>query len=116
MSSSITRIKDGEWKIELTRGDYFATNVSMTDKETGEAITPTEGSLRFAVKKRYRDADEKILILKTIPLDTCLLELEGEDTKPLAFGEYVYDIEYTDAQGHPDTFIKGVFKLTEEVY
>lgn len=116
MSSAVSRIKDGEWQIDLTRGDYFATTVTMTDKETGEAITPTNGSLRFAVKKRYRDSDEKILILKSIPLDTMLLELESEDTKSLAFGDYVFDIEYTDAQEHPDTFIKGIFKLTEEVY
>lgn len=116
MSSYVEKIKDGEWDIYLTRGDYFATTVSMVSKATGEPINPTGGSLRFAVKKKYKDSDDKILINRQIPLDTMLLELEGEDTKPLAFGAYDYDIEYTDAQGHPDTFIGGKLNLTKEVF
>ena len=115
MSSYVEKIKDGEWDIYLTRGDYFATTVSMVSKATGEPITPTDGSLRFAVKKKYKDSDDKILINKQIPLDTMLLELESADTKSLAFGAYDYDIEYTDAQGHPDTFIGGKLNLTKEV-
>lgn len=116
MSSYVEQIKDGEWNIYLTRGDYFATTVSMLSKVTGEPINPTDGSLRFAVKKKYKDSDDKILINRQIPLDTMLLELESADTKSLAFGAYDYDIEYTDAQGHPDTFIKGKLYLTKEVY
>ena len=45
-----------------------------------------------------------------------LLELESADTKDLRFGEYVYDIEYTDVNGRPDTFIRAKFLLAEEVY
>ena len=105
-----------EWNIYLTRGDYFAARVDMTNKNTGESISPTNGSLRFAVKKKYRDGDEKLLILKQIPLSTRLLELEGDDTKKLSFGDYDYDIEYTDDQGHPDTFIEGKLYLTKEVF
>lgn len=116
MASYVEKIKDGEWDIYLTRGDYFATTVSMVSKATGEPITPTDGSLRFAVKKKYKDPDAKILINKQIPLDTMLLELESADTKSLAFGDYDYDVEYTDALGRPDTFIEGKLKLTKEVY
>lgn len=116
MSSFVEKIKDGEWNIYLTRGDYFATTISMLNKATGEPINPTDGSLRFAMKKKYRDSDDKILINRQIPLDTMLLELESADTKTFAFGEYDYDIEYTDAQGHPDTFIEGKLNLTKEVY
>ena len=100
--------------ITLVRGDYFSCHVTMTKE--GEIFTPTSGSLRFAVKKRYTDTDDKVLINKQIPLDTLLLELESSDTKSLKFGDYVYDIEYTDILGHPDTFIRAKFILAEEVY
>lgn len=99
--------------ITLVRGDYFACNISMTKDD--EPFVPSSGSLRFAVKKKYTDPDEKVLILKTIPLETLLLELESADTKDLRFGEFVYDIEYTDANGHPDTFIRAKLILAEEV-
>lgn len=100
--------------ITLVRGDYFPCVITMT--KNGEPFTPESGVLRFAVKKRYADSDERILILKQIPLDTCLLELESEDTKNMSFGSYVYDIEYQDERGRPDTFIRAKFILAEEVY
>lgn len=100
--------------ITLVRGDYFPCNIAMTKND--EPFIPTNGTLRFAVKKKYTDADDKVLIVKQIPLDTMLLELESADTKDLRFGEYVYDIEYTDVNGRPDTFISAKFFLAEEVY
>lgn len=100
--------------ITLVRGDYFPCNIVMT--KDGEPFIPESGSLRFALKKRYTDTDDKVLILKPIPIDTLLLELESEDTKELKFGDYVYDIEYQDDEGRPDTFIRAKFILAEEVY
>lgn len=100
--------------ITLVRGDYFPCNIAMTKND--EPFIPTNGTLRFAVKKKYADPDEKVLIIKQIPLDTMLLELESSDTKDLRFGEYVYDIEYTDVNGRPDTFIRAKFFIAEEVY
>ena len=100
--------------ISLVRGDYFPCHINMT--KDGEAFRPTLGSLCFAVKRRYTDPDDKVLIVKNIPLDTLLLELESADTKELRFGTYVYDIEYTDQNGRPDTFIRAKFRLLEEVY
>lgn len=84
-------------------------------RKSNTEYIPTEGTLRFAVKRSYRDPDKDVLINKEIPLDTRLLELEGSDTKDLKFGTYVYDIEYTDENGHPDTFISAKLILTEEV-
>jgi hypothetical protein len=116
MSSFIEKITSGNktvYNITLTRGDYFAVYVNM--QKGGEAYTPpSDGTLRFALKKKYTDPD--VLILKDIPLNTGLLELQGSDTKQLAFGKYEWDIEYTDAQGHPDTILEGTFKLDKEVY
>lgn len=113
MSSSITRVNKNTYNIALTRGDYFAATIGMTKDDV--EYRPAQGSLRIAVKKRYKDPDTEVLINKQIPLDTFLLELESEDTKSLNYGDYDYDIEYTDAQGHPDTFIEGKLTLTKEV-
>ena len=90
----------------------------------GQDYVPEEGdSVRFALKsQKMRQggadfADAKPLILKSIPTDTLLLQIEPNDTKHLAFGEYAYDIELTHANGDVDTFIEdAVFKITREVY
>ena len=56
------------------------------------------------------------LIEKDIPISTMILNLEPEDTKPFGFGEYVYDIELTFANGLVDTFINNeTFILAPEV-
>ena len=45
------------------------------------------------------------------------LTLQPSDTKNLPFGNYVYDIELTTADGFVDTFIgPATFTLTGEVY
>lgn len=116
----IKKTKKG-YDIKLTRGDYFATYIGITDID--EPYQPVEGDkLRFAIKHNilksdgsdYTDASPLVNI--NIPLDTCLLQVQSADTKSLAFGEYAYDIELTHADGKPDTFIKGILELTEEVY
>lgn len=101
--------------ITLTRGDSLFLVIKMT--KDGEEFIPEEGSeVRFAMKLNYSDPDDKVVLLKDIPLDSMLLEIEPEDTKSLPMKtSYVYDIQYTDAMGHVDTFIKGRFKISEEV-
>ena len=104
---------DGD-TITLTRGDSFYALVSMEDLE-GEEYIPQEGdSVRFALKRDYKDKTP--LLLKDIPIDTLILHLEPNDTKPLRFGDYVYDIQLTTANGDVDTFIyEATFKLAKEV-
>lgn len=116
----IKQTKTG-YDIKLTRGDYFAAEVSITDGD--EPYEPQEGdSLRFAIKHNILKADgsdytdAQPLANIDIPLDTCLLQIQSADTKSLAFGEYAYDIELLHSDGRPDTFIKGILQLTEEVY
>lgn len=103
--------------IFLTRGDTFKAQISLTDEE-GNPYQPQQGdTIRFACKKDYSDPDTEVLIVKNIPIDTLILELEPQDTKELPFGSYVYDIQLTTAAGEVDTFItKGILTLTEEVY
>lgn len=105
MSYSVT-----DTTIELTRGDSFSTYVTL------EGYEPTEGDrIRFAMKKSYKDVEP--VLVKEVPTDTMILSLRPADTKELAFGRYVYDMELTTAGGDVFTFItKGLFILTEEVY
>lgn len=118
MASSI----DGT-TISLTRGDSFFTIVTM-ERTDGSIYTPVEGdTIRFALKRNVMNtaknefADRTPLILKQIPIDTLMLQLDPEDTKGLNFGTYAYDIELTYANGVVDTFIADAkFVLTREVH
>ena len=103
--------------ITLTRGDTFIATVEMhIGTKDGEEYIPNAGdNVRFALKRRYEDKEP--LILKNIPLDTLELRLEPEDTKPLKFGDYVYDVELTTETGIVDTFIhEADFILAREVH
>lgn len=101
--------------ITLTRGDSLTIQLSLTKDE--EPYIPSEGSsIRFAMKKRFTDPDESVLLVKDIPIDTLILEIEPEDTKGLTMkSKYVYDIQLTDEAGRVDTFISGTFTIGEEV-
>lgn len=100
--------------ITLTRGDTLWVKVNILD-ENGDIYEPKDtDEIRFAMKRRYKDAE--CLIKKTIPNNTLILELKPEDTKQLAFGkDYVYDIQITEDGDVVDTFISGILTLSEEV-
>ena len=108
-------------KITMTRGDTLRVAVGMT--RDGEPYTPVEGdTVRFAMKNKRMTAggkefyDTEPLILKPIPIDEMILELEPNDTKPYGFGEYAYDVQITFADGTVDTFIQNSpFVLAPEV-
>lgn len=100
--------------IVLTRGDTFKGKVTITNTDGSEYEPDPGDSIRFAMKRDYNDPET--LIEKGIPIDTMLLILEPSDTKPFEFGDYVYDIQLTKANGDVDTFItKSRLTLTEEV-
>ena len=101
-------------KIHLTRGDSLRVTVNIT--QDGEPYTPVVGdSVRFALKKDFDDTEP--LVLRDIPTDTLQLVLVPEDTKPLDFGKYWYDVELTKNDGTVDTFIGPErFYITEEVH
>lgn len=105
-------INDKTKQITLIRGDTLKIQVSIfIDKQP---YTPASGDvIRFAMKQTT--SSSKVLIHKIIPNDTLILHLLPSDTKRLAFGNYVYDIEITFANGDVDTFITGKLKLEPEV-
>lgn len=110
----IEKIDDKVYDITLTRGDtMFLEFPLFEDDDT--PYTPVEGDqLRFAAKKKYKD--ELPLILIDIPMNTCILEIKPSHTKPLNFGDYVYDVEFTDSLGHVQTIVEGTFTVDKEVY
>ena len=114
MSHEVIKTSSG-YDITLTRGDSLFLELALMKND--EPYVPQEGSrVRFAMKRSYNDPDSEVLLEKTIPLDTMILEFEPSDTKPLQMGKsFVYDIEITDEMGHVDTFISGKFTIGKEV-
>lgn len=101
--------------IFLTRGDSLYTDITIKNPDGTDYIPQAGDSVRFAMKKKYQD--EEPLILKDIPTESMLLYLEPADTKELAFGKYVYDIELTKENGDVLTFIcEAEFNIAKEVY
>lgn len=107
--------------IYLTRGDTL--QAELTIMQDGNVYTPVEGDrIRFALKRsqfnsnRTRYLDKEPLVLKDVPIDTMILQLDHEDTILLDFGKYDYDIEITMANGRVDTFIKDNLYIEPEVY
>lgn len=99
--------------ISLTRGDTLCIQVNLL--QYGTIFTPRPSdTIRFAMKKNINDLE--VVLTKSIPIDTLMFELAPNETKELDYGSYVYDMEYTGVDGRVDTFLKGKFTLTEEVY
>lgn len=110
-------IDEKNQNITLTRGDYASFKIELIDEETEQPYTPQQGdSLRFAMANDYGAKKTDCLIFKNIDPETLELEILPADTKKLQFGTYKYDVEFTDAFGHPSTIIKALFTVDEEVY
>ena len=100
-------------EIKLTRGDTARLTVSVKTKD-GELYTvKSDDVLTLTVKGDY--ADEEALIEKKIT-GTTTFHIKPEDTKGLAFGTYVYDVQIKTAEGDNYTVIADKkFKITNEV-
>lgn len=100
--------------IIMTRGDTARIVVTITDQEGNPYEPSRNDTIRFAVKKNYSD-DEPLFIIP-VPINTLVLVIQPSDTKSLPFGDYVYDVQLTRANGDVDTFInKGTLRISEEV-
>lgn len=100
--------------VELVRGNYFAATVTVLQKGTTTPYEFAQGDkLVFALKSNKMAlgetsyVEEEPLLIKEIPTDTLLLELQPEDTKALPFGKYEYEISLIPANGKDDTFIEA---------
>lgn len=107
--------------ISMTRGDTLIVQVDIT--RDGEPYVPQAGdTVRFAMKHQKMNAqkseyqDAAPLLTVDIPTDTLVLRIDSDVTKPFGFGDYVYDIQLTYADGTVDTFIAdATIALTPEV-
>lgn len=104
---------DKDNNISLTRGDTCTLNINLVDADGNPYITHEGDTMRFAMAKRY--GTDSPLVNKNIPVDTLIFKLDPADTKPLEFGKYVYDIQYTDYNGDVSTILMGTITLTNEV-
>lgn len=116
---------DSEYNITIIRGDSGYVMVPMfevtIDEETGEEVeTPyvlkNGETLRFAAAKKYGASQEDCFIIRDVEHGTMQLYFYPEDTKPLKFGTYKYDLEFTNEKGFVDTILKANFIVAEEVY
>lgn len=101
--------------IYITRGDSLTVAIALTD-ENGYPYETQEGDIiYFRVKKSAYAAD--ILIEKEVDLDTYEIDFVESDTKDLAFGEYVYEVEIITITSDHYTVIKNSkFVITEELH
>ena len=100
-------------KIELTRGDTCAVIVSITDANGDIYELQTGDVLLFTMKLNCNTTD--IVIQKDISEDS-IIALSHNDTKSLNYGNYVYDVQLTQAGGDVYTVIPpSVFTIAREV-
>ena len=114
-------VREDKNLITATRGDTILISVNIVD-DLGNPYEPDleNDELRFALKKNYND--EEPLLVKQIPIDTCVLRIESEETKHLIQpGDYVYDIQLTYGDGIVSTIVPNKdsrvakLKIVEEV-
>lgn len=99
----------------ITRGDSLTINVTLTDNE-GYIYDPVEGDVVWFTVKKSASAEDT-LIRKQIDIGTLTLEIVESDTKNLAFGKYVYEVEVILTTGDHYTVIKNApFIIMEELH
>ena len=106
---------DKDNTIHLTRGDTARFSIGrIVNTVTNTNYTPTaEDTVTMTIKKTVLQADPFVQII--VPGGE-VLHIKPEDTKAMAFGKYVYDIQITMADGDVYTIIPpATFELLKEV-
>lgn len=106
--------------IIMTRGDTLILDIKIVDADGNDYEPAPTDYLRFALKKNY--SDEEPLLLKEIPIDTCQLRIDSQETKEfIQPGDFVYDVQLTYGDGIVSTIIPNSnakvakLKIVEEV-
>ena len=106
---------DEDNTIHLTRGDTARFSIGrIVNTVTNTNYTPTpEDTVTMTIKKTVLQADPFVQII--VPGGE-VLHIKPEDTKAMAFGKYVYDVQLTTADGDVYTIIPPTtFELLKEV-
>jgi hypothetical protein len=104
-------------KISLTRGDSAIISVACTNGTTPFALT-TGDTIYFTIKASATTTTKLVQkIITTFTQDgKATVTLNPADTKPLAYGEYLYDVQLTLVTGEVITIIApSRFTILEEV-
>lgn len=100
--------------IYLTRGDSAKIKINLKNKDTNRVydLNPQD-RLTLTVKKSTRDTEYEFQKVITGEDVFCINQ---SDTKPLEFGDYVYDVQLDTVDGETITVIeKTAFVVGEEV-
>lgn len=104
-------------KIQLTRGDTAIMNCSVVnqDAEKTEYIMQDGDVLVFTVRSEPKsDSSDGYLIQKTF-IDK-QIKLVPEDSNSIPYGEYIYDVQLTFANGDINTIIPAnIIAICDEV-
>ena len=106
---------DKDNTIHLTRGDTARFSIGrIVNTVTNTNYTPTaEDTVTMTIKKTTLDAAPCVQII--VPGGE-VFHIKPEDTKEMAFGKYVYDVQLTMADGDVYTIIPlATFDLQKEV-
>lgn len=106
---------DKDNAIHLTRGDTARLLLSsVMNLVTGkEYILSEDDTVVFTVKKTVYDTTPAVQI--TVP-GGAAIHIKPEDTKEMAFGKYLYDVQLTTADGDVYTVIPPTtFEVLKEV-
>ena len=106
---------DKDNTIHLTRGDTARFSIGQIKNTiTNTNYTPTEDdTVTMTIKKTVLQADPCVQL---IVHGGEVLHIKPEDTKAMAFGKYVYDVQITMADGDVYTIIPPTpFELLKEV-
>lgn len=105
---------DNDNTIHLTRGDTARISVPITNEQTGTDYELTDkDTLILTIKKRETDSTS---LLQKIINGSSTFYIQPIDTKDLAFGKYVYDVQLTTEAGDVYTVIvPTTFEILKEV-
>ena len=106
---------DKDNTIHLTRGDTARLSIDRaTNAVTGkEYVFTEEDEVTLTVKKTVMDTSPAVQI--RVPGGEAF-HIKPENTKALAFGRYIYDVQLTTAEGDVYTVIPpATFEILKEV-
>ena len=102
--------------IQMIRGDTESLSVRM--HQDGAQVPFEAGDTLYFTVKYNHETDEKLLqkVITEFPGGEAVIHIAPEDTKPLLFGDYYYDLQLTRADGTVTTIIPpSTFEISPEV-
>lgn len=99
--------------VYLTRGDSASLVVTIKDLDGNDYTLQAGDELVFTMKQNCETAE--IVITKDITADSTIT-LQPSDTESLRYGDYVFDVQLTQAGGDVYTVIPpSIFRIAKEV-